>query len=137
MAGSLSNYTENKILDHLLGGGDYTRPGTVYMALSTGTIDDTTTGSNIVEPTYTGYNRVAILNNATNFPLANNGVKSNGTEIAFAECTAGSSTITYFALIDAATAGNVIAYGSLQTAKQITQGDTPKFSPGDLTFTLD
>ena len=35
MAGSKSNYLELKVLDHVLGGGDYTRPAKVYVALYT------------------------------------------------------------------------------------------------------
>lgn len=135
--GSFSNYLENKVLDHIFGGSDYIRPTPLYIALATATIDDSTTGTTITEPNYTGYARISVTNNATNFPVASGGSKSNGTEIVFAECTGGSSTITHFAILDAATLGNILGYGSLTTQKQITTGDTPKFAIGDLTITLD
>lgn len=135
--GSFSDYLENKLLDHVFGGGDYTRPTTLYMALLTSAPNDASTGSNISEANYTGYTRKAVTNNATNFPAASGGAKSNGTEIVFAECTGGSSTITHFAIVDADAGGNVIGWGALSTSKQITAGDTPKFAVGDLDITLD
>lgn len=135
--GSKSDYLENEILDHILGGADYSRPATLYLALLTAAPTDASTGSTITEATYTGYARVAITNNATNFPAASGGAKSNGTEIAFAECTAGTSTVTHWALLDAATLGNILYWGALTTSKDISTGDTPKVAVGDLDITED
>ena len=135
--GSYSNYLENELLDHVFGGTDYSRPATLYLALLTAAPDDTSTGSTITEATYTGYARKSITNNDTNFPAASGGAKSNGAEIAFAECTAGSSAITHWALVDASTGGNVICWGALTTSKEISTGDTPRVAVGDLDITLD
>lgn len=135
--GSKSDYLENEILDHILGGADYSRPASVWLALLTAAPTDASTGSTITEATYTGYARKEITNNATNFPAASSGAKSNGTEIAFAECTAGSSTVTHWALLDASTAGNILYWGALTTSKDISAGDTPKVAVGDLDITED
>ena len=43
--GSYADFLENKILDHVFGGPDYTRPATLYIGLSTTTISDA--GGNI------------------------------------------------------------------------------------------
>jgi len=85
MAGSKSNYLENKVLDHVLGGGDYTRPATVYVALYTVAPSDTGGGT---EVTGGSYARAAVTNNSTNWPAASGGEKSNGTEITFETATA-------------------------------------------------
>lgn len=135
--GSFSNTLENAILDHVFGGGDYIRPATLYIALLTAVPDDTSTGSTITEANYTGYARKSVTNNAINFPAASVGAKSNGVDVVFAECTAGTSTITHFAIVDAATLGNVVSWGALSISKVISVGDTPKFATGDLDITLD
>jgi len=135
--GSFSDYLENKILDHIFGASAYTPPETVYIALCTSAPTDASTGSDIVEATYTGYARKAVTNNKTNFNSASAGSVSNAVEQVFAECTAGSSTITHFAVLDASTGGNMLAWGALSTSKTITTGDTPKFAAGDLVATLD
>lgn len=135
--GSFSDYLENKILDHIFGAVSFTPPATIHIALLTGAPTDASTGSNITEANYTGYARKAVTNNKTNFGNAASGSVSNAVEQIFAECTGGSSTITHFAICDAASGGNVIAWGALSTSKTITTGDTPKFAAGDLVANLD
>ena len=80
MAGK-SDYLENKVLDHVLGGGDYTRPATVYIGLYTATPSDSGGGTEVAG---NGYDRADVTNNATNFPASSGGAKSNGTAITFA-----------------------------------------------------
>jgi hypothetical protein len=84
MAGK-SEYLENAILDHVLGGPDYTRPGTLYIALYTVAPTDAGGGTEVAGGSYA---RVAVTNNSTNFPAAAGGAKTNGTLIEFAEATA-------------------------------------------------
>lgn len=136
MAG-FSDFLENEILDHIFGGADYSRPATVYIALLTAAPNDASTGSNITEANYTGYARKAVTNNATNFPAAASGSKSNGAAITFDQCTGGSSTITHFAILDAASNGNVLGWGALTAQLEVSNGITPEFGIGQLTITLD
>ncbi len=112
--GSKSDYLENALLDHVLGGGDYTRPATVYVGLWTAALDDTSDGSTAGEVSGGSYARVAVTNNATNWPAAASGAKSNGTAITFPQATADWGTVTYFAILDAATAGNVLYWRVLK-----------------------
>jgi len=135
--GSFSDFLENELLDHILGNSAYTPPATVYIALCTAAPTDASTGSTITEATYTGYARASVVNNATNFPAASGGSKSNGTQITFADCTGGSSVITHIAVCDALTAGNVLAWGSLSETKTVTNGDQLIFEISKLTITLD
>ncbi len=62
---------------------------------------------------------------------------TNATALAFAEATGSWGTISYFALMDALTGGNMLACGALTTPKAITTGDTPQFAAGDLSVQLD
>lgn len=134
MAGSKSDYLENKVLDHVLGGGDYTRAATVYVALYSVTPSDSGGGT---ELTGGSYARVSVTNNSTNWPAASSGSKSNGTAITFPTASADWSTAVAFGILDASTAGNLLYWGSLTTNKTVTNGDTASFAIGTLTITED
>ena len=88
MAGSMSDAMENLILDHILGGGDFTRPGTVWMGLWTAALTDASTGATAGEVSGGSYARLAVTNNSTNFPAASGGAKSNGVDFTFVAATA-------------------------------------------------
>jgi len=45
--------------------------------------------------------------------------------------------VTHFAIFDAATLGNMLAYGALDTAKAVNDGDTAEFADAALKITLD
>lgn len=132
--GSKSNYLENKVLDHVLGGGDYTRPATVYFGLFTVTPSDTGGGTEVSTGSYA---RASVTNNATNFPAAASGSKSNGTDIVFPTASGSWGTIVAFGIFDASTAGNLLYWGDITPNKLVSTGDTPKFATGDLTITED
>lgn len=120
---SKSDYLENKILDHNLGDGAYTSP-TAYLALCTVVPTDASTGATITEASYTGYARLII--NAADMSAAASGSKTNSNALTFAACTAGSSTIIGFAIVDSITtgAGNILYWGTV-TSKVIDTSNTP------------
>lgn len=120
---SKSDYAENKVLDHMLGDGSFTMP-TAYLALCTAVPTDASTGATIVEATYTGYARLII--NASDMSAAASGSKTNTSALTFAACTAGSSTIIGFAIVDALSTGtgNVLYWGTV-TSKVIDTSNTP------------
>lgn len=134
MAGSKSDYLENKLLDHVLGGPDYTRPATVYIALYTVAPTDAGGGT---EVTGGSYARKDVTNNITNWPAAAGGAKSNGTEITFVTATANWGTVVAFAIFDTVTAGNMMHWADLTLSKLISNGDTAKFAVGDIDLTED
>lgn len=135
--GSFSNYLEDEVLDHILGGGDYARPATVYIGLWTAALDDASTGSTANEVSGVSYVRKSVTNNVTNWPAASGGAKANGTAITFATAGGDWGTVTYFAILDASTAGNILGWGALTQSKTIGNGDTASFAIGDLDVTLD
>lgn len=128
-----SDYLENELLDHWLGGAAFTAPATVYVALFTAAPSDSGGGTEVSGGSYA---RVAVTNNATEWPAASGGAKSNANTISFPTPTAGWGTATHFALYDASTSGNLLAWSALDASKTINSGDTVRFSAGALTATL-
>lgn len=132
--GSFADYLENELLDHAFGAATWTPPATLYVGLSTTTVTDA--GGNITEPSGNNYSRVAVTNNATNFPAASGGAKSNGTAITFPTASGSWGTVTDLFISDASSGGNILAYDDLAVAKAVTSGDTVSFAIGDLDLTL-
>lgn len=136
--GSKSNFLENEILDHILSAATYTAPGTVYVALYTVTPSDTSTGSSGgTEVTGGSYARASVTNNATNWPAASGGSKSNGTAITFPTATADWGTVVAFAITTAATLGEILYWGAVSPSKVVSNGDTAQFAIGQLVVTED
>lgn len=136
MAG-FTDYLEAALLDHILGGPDYERPSSVYVALSTTAPDDD--GSGFTEPAGGGYARVAVTNNATNWPAAEGDptTKSNGDVIAFPQATDAWGTVTHFGIFDDTTGGNLLMSGPLDNPREVLFGDLVSFLAGEIKVTLD
>ena len=134
MPGSLSNFLELEILDHVFGAAAYTAPATLYFALFTAAPTDTGGGTEVSGGSYA---RVGVTNNATNFPAASGGAKSNGAAITFPTATAAWGTVVAMGVFDAASSGNLLAWATLATSKTIANGDAPNFPVGDFDVTLD
>jgi hypothetical protein len=129
-----ATYLANKALDRLLSAAAYTPDATLYVALFT--VLPTAAGTGGTEVTGGSYARVAVTNDATNFPAASGGAKSNGTVITFPAATADWGTIVGFGIYDASTVGNLLYFSALTTAREVLNLDTFKFPAGSLTFTL-
>lgn len=137
MAGSKSNYLETALLNHVYGGGDYTRPATVYIALFTAAPTDAGGGTEVTGGSYV---RKAVTNNATNFPAAVSGApssKTNGTTISFVAATASWGTVVAFGIFDAVSGGNLMNWGDLAVSKLIDVDDIAEFPAGTLVITED
>ena len=131
---AFSTYLANKLLDHVLGGSDLARPANVHFALLTTAPTDDNTGG--VEVSETGYARVQMTNNATNFPAASSGKKFNGTTITFPLAGAEWGVIRAVAVFDAATGGNLLMHALLSQEVIVKSGSTPSWPIGALRFSL-
>jgi hypothetical protein len=135
MAGNLSDYAENEILDHIMNVGAYTAV-TLYVALCTATPTDASTGATITEvANANGYARTA----TGAWDVAASGATANTAAITFPAASGGAwGTVTSIAIVDSATwgAGNVIWHGDLTASKVVADGDTFKINAGDLDLTL-
>jgi len=134
MAGSKSDFLELELLDHVLGNAAYTAPANVYVALFTVAPTDAGGGTECIGGSYA---RVTVANNATNWPAASAGAKSNGTAITFIEATASWGTVVAFGIFDALTVGNLLYWATLTVNKTIDSGDTANFAIGELDITED
>lgn len=134
MAGSKSDYLENQVLDIVLGDGTFTNPANVYIALFTAAPTDAGGGT---EVTGGSYARVTVVNNATNWPAASSGSKSNGAAFTFTQATASWGTVVAFGIFDALTVGNLLYWGDLTTSKAIATDDTAEFAASSITITED
>lgn len=127
MAG-LGDAYENIMLDRLLGSGT---PASVDVALYTAPPTDAGGGTEVSGGSYA---RVAVTNDATNWPPAAGAQKSNGTVITWPAATASWGTISHFAIFDGAT---LMVWGAIGTAKLISSGETAQFNAGTLIITCD
>jgi hypothetical protein len=118
----------------MLGGPDYVRPATVYLALFTSAPTDAGGGTEVSGGSYA---RKAVTNNSTNFPAASGGVKSLNVTTTFVTPTGSWGTVTHFAIMDASTAGNMMDWNALNTPQTISSGNTVSFAAGALTVTED
>lgn len=124
--GSISDYLELELLDHVFGVGAYTVPSNIYVALSTG--DPTDDGSGLAEPSGNGYAR----KDHNSWDAAAARLTENTGVITFAQATGAWGTITHYALFDAITGGNMLAHGSLATSKSVVSGNTPSIADGEI-----
>lgn len=125
---SFSNYLENKILLHVFGATPYTAPATLYVALFTSDPGEDGTGTEVSGGSY--------ARQTATFTVSGN-LASNTAAVEFPTATASWGTITYAAVYDAATGGNLLGSGGLATSKTISSGDVFRIPAGDLDITLD
>lgn len=126
---ALSNYLENKLLDHVLKGTAYTPPTTLYVALFTTDPTDAGTGTEVTGGAY--------ARKTATFGSATNGAISNNADITFNVATANWGTITHAGVYDALSGGNLLFHGTLTASKSINIDDQLKIASGSLTITLD
>ena len=126
---SASNYLENELLDHVLGGSAYTSPSAIYVALSTGSFNDDASGT---ELSGNGYTRKAIT-----FGTASSGSIASNSAVEFDTATGSWGSVGFFGLFDASTGGNLLYHGAFTSAKTIATGDILKIASGSLTVSLD
>jgi len=137
MAGSFGDTVENYALNHIFRRVTWTIATPMYVALSVAAPGES--GSTASEPTTPGsgknYARVAIYSGTWNAAVG--GSLDNALAITFNEASADWGTISHFMVYTQSTAGTMICWGSLDTAKTISSNDTPRFAAGDLKISLD
>jgi hypothetical protein len=127
MAGNLTNYLENKLLDHFLGTTSYTMPSPVYVALFTVAPGDAGGGTEVTGGSY--------ARQTAAFSAASSGATSNSANVDFTGMPA--ATTVAIAIFDASTSGNMLVHGTLTTNKTTDAGDTLRIATGDLDISID
>lgn len=141
---AMSDYLENKLIDHLFRATSFTAPTTTYVALFTSSCSDTGGGTEVATGSYA---RVGITNGTGTFAntqasgtgasSGTGGTTSNSAAVNFPTPSAGWGTVTYWGLYDASTSGNLLVCAALTSSKTINSGDTVSFGIGALTFQID
>lgn len=119
-----SSYTDNKLIDHLLGSGTYTKPSSLELALYIG---DPAQGG--VEVDGTDYARQTIT-----FTI-DGGTAENNTSIEFPQATEEWGVVTHIVVFDES--GNNLVSAELTDSLDIGVGDIPRFASGGISVTLD
>jgi hypothetical protein len=127
MAGNLSNYLENKLIDHFLGTTTFTKPSAVYVALFTVAPDDTGGGTEVTGGSY--------ARQTATFTAASSGATSNDSNIDFVNMPA--ATTVAIGIFDNLTSGNLLLWGTLTANKTTDAGDTLRIATGDLDISID
>jgi len=125
---SFSNYLETELLDHVFANNAYTSPSAVYVGLFTSNPDEDGSGTEVSGGSY--------ARQAGTFSVTGNTATTTAA-IEFPTATATWGTITHVGIYDASSAGNLLAYASLTSSKNITSGDVFRIPTGDLDITLD
>ncbi len=128
---AIGAYAEKAMLDWVLGGATPTRPASWGVGLSVGT-PTSVSGSEIA--TGSGYTRQVVAFAAAASPA---GSASNTGAMTFGPFSTG-CTVQALQVWDttAATAGNMLWYGLLATARTLGAGDSLVINAGALTITL-
>ena len=132
--GNMSDYMENAVLNQFLRNSAAAAIATVYVALYSGAGPGeagAATVNEVATPGTDGYARVAVTYNA---PTA--GTVSNAGSVVFGPATADWADVTYLALVDAATGGNVLFYKAFDSVQSVTSGQTLTIGAGNLPVTL-
>jgi len=141
---ALSDYLENKLIDHLLRATSYTAPATTYVGLLTAAPSDSGGGTEVSGGSYA---RASVASGTSAWTATQGGTSGassgtggttgNAATINFATPTAGWGTVTHFGVYDASTGGNLLFYGALTASKVINSGDSVSFAAGALTLQID
>ena len=128
--GSLSDFAESALLNHIFNSTAYTSVANLYVALATGTLTDTSTGASMSEvANANGYQRTLITFGAA---AARKVIQSGA--VTFPQASGAWGTVVDWAIVDTQTygAGNILAYGSFTASFAPVSGNTPTIPSGEI-----
>ncbi len=125
MAGSISDYLENELLDHVLGTGAFAVPTDIYLSLHTTPCTDAAPGTEVATGSY-----ARTVMNAWDAGASR--ATENTNAITFPQATASWGTVTHVGIYDAVTGGNYLGWSDLTVSRAIGNGDTAEFAAGDI-----
>lgn len=142
---AMSDYLENKLVDHIFRGISFTMPTDLYVALYTSGPSDSGGGTECsggsyaraqLNPSYSNWK--GTNGEVANTPSAGTGGQTkNASVITFPTPSGNWGTVSHWGLFDAATSGNLLAHGSLTTSKTVNNGDPgPTFAVDALVLTF-
>lgn len=140
---AMSDYLENKLIDHIFRTSSFTKPTVLAVALFTAAPGDTGGGTEVSGGAYArqslnplNANWNGTHGNTTGDSSGTSGLTDNASQISFPTATGNWGTVTHIGIFDATSAGNLLFYGALTASKTVNTGDTFRFNVGDLDITL-
>lgn len=146
VAGSFTDFAENKLIDTIFRGQASGIPASWYVGLDTVACGETGSGTEVSGGSYA---RVAVASSLANWAgtqsagstvasTGTNGTTSNNGSITFPSPTANWGVVSSVRIWDASTSGNAWLCFNLTAAKTINNGDAaPSFAAGSLTVQID
>lgn len=125
-----SDYLENALINHVLRNDPMTSPSAVYVAIFDGSASAASLESGSFTGEVTDYNGDRPQ---ANWGAPSDGVTSNTNELRFENMPA--TDVEFAAVVDAATGGNILYHGALNTARTVESGDAFVIQEGDFTVT--
>lgn len=133
--GTLSDYATTELVDHIFKAA-YSPVATHYLALCTVAPTAASTGSTITETDYSGYSRTSFAG-GTIFSAASSRKVVQSTLITGKQASGVStSDITHWAILDAATAGDLLAFGAFDSAWNVVSGNTPRIPANEIEISI-
>ena len=136
----MSDYLENKLVDHIFRSASFTKPAQLWVGLLTSAPSDSSPGTEVTggayariqrDPSDTNWN--ATQGGTSGVSSGTSGDTDNVAAITFPVPSASWGLVTHLAVFDASTAGNMLVYGTLTNSKNINNGDpSPSFAAGQL-----
>lgn len=117
-------YLDNNFINVALRNTAFTPPTPIYVALFT---TAPTAAGGGVEVTGGSYARQTVV-----FAAPTNGQTSNNADVLFPVATANWGIVKAFALMDAASGGNMLYFGNLSAERTVLTSDQVKFAAGQL-----
>ena len=143
---AMSDYLENKLVDHIFRGVSFTAPTQLHVELYTAAPSDSGGGTVVsggsyaraaLAPSTTNWASTGGATTTTNPSAGTGGATSNNGVITFPAPTANWGTVTHFGIFDASSGGNLLIHGALTASKVINNGDAaPTFPISSLVVTL-
>lgn len=132
---ALSDYAENKILDHVLGTAAWTMPANIYVALHTAAPDEDAIPTNEVTAGWYARKQPATGWNTADTVTPANGSTNNG--LIQWDVVSANITITHVSLWDALSGGNMLWYIALPASgKLVVAGTQPEIADTNLNVTI-
>jgi hypothetical protein len=126
---SKTNYLETQLLNHVLRAVPYSAPSSVYVALFTAAPSDAGGGTEVTGGSY--------ARQTVTFTAPAPDSVENTADVNFPIATADWGTIVAFAIMDAASAGNMLYFANLAASRTVLTNDQFRFPAGQLSCAED
>lgn len=132
---AMSDYLENKLVDHIFRARAFSLPASIYVALFTAAPSDSGGGTEVAGNNYA---RAQLAPSDSNWaatqgggPAApssgTGGVTSNKVAISFPTPSGNWGLVTHWGVFDAVSGGNLLFHGALSIQKTINQDDVVEY----------